>query len=77
LGDGHEERKSDCKRDLSGDGARILQSRSLSDFAATALVDGFGNAADARAGLAVLQVHYSDGENGVVVVVCTLGPPPR
>lgn len=46
-----------------------------SDFAATGLVDGFGNAADVRAGLAVLKVHYSDGENGVVVVVCSLGPP--
>jgi hypothetical protein len=46
-----------------------------SDFAATGLVDGFGNAADVRAGLAVLKVHYSDGENGVVVVVCNLGPP--
>ena len=46
-----------------------------SDLNAIGLVDGFGNAADVRAGLAVLKVHYSDGENGVVVVVCTIGPP--
>lgn len=46
-----------------------------SNFAATGLVDGFGNASDVRAGLAVLKVHYSDGENGVVVVVCNIGPP--
>ena len=36
------------------------------------VIDGVGVAADARAGLAVLQVAYSDGETGVLVVSCDL-----
>jgi hypothetical protein len=45
------------------------------DFALTGLIDGIGNAADARAGLAVMRVGYSDGAKGTLVVVCSLGPP--
>jgi hypothetical protein len=45
------------------------------DFALTGLIDGIGNAADARAGLAVMKVAYSDGAKGTLVVVCSLGPP--
>ena len=41
----------------------------------TAIIDEMGNLADARAGVAVLKVHYSDGTNGIVVVVCSLGYP--
>jgi hypothetical protein len=48
---------------------------SPSDFAATGIIDGFGNPADVRTGLAILRVHYSDGENGIVVVSCSFGPP--
>jgi hypothetical protein len=36
------------------------------------VIDGVGVAADARSGLAVLQVAYSDGETGVLVVSCDL-----
>jgi hypothetical protein len=48
---------------------------SPSDFAATGIVDGFGNPADVGTGLAVLRVHYSDGEDGIVAVSCSFGPP--
>jgi hypothetical protein len=43
------------------------------------ITDGVtGVAADARAGLAVLQIAYSDGDEGVLVVSCDLpgGSPP-
>ncbi len=32
--------------------------------------DNIGNAADARAGLAVLSIRYSDGSRGILVVSC-------
>ena len=32
--------------------------------------DGIGDAADARAGLAVLSIEYSDGDRGTLVVSC-------
>lgn len=48
---------------------------SPSDFAVTGIVDGFGNPDDVRTGLAVLRVHYSDGEDGIVAVSCSFGPP--
>jgi hypothetical protein len=41
---------------------------SPSDFAATGIVDGFGDPEDVRTGLAVLRVHYSDGEDGIVAI---------
>lgn len=41
------------------------------------LIDHIGNAADARPGLAVLRIRYSDGLDGALVVSCTLaGTPP-
>jgi hypothetical protein len=45
-------------------------------FTAAGIIDEIGNAADIRAGLAVLKVRYSDGMNGIVVVVCTIAGPP-
>ena len=36
------------------------------------LVDKIGNAADARAGLAVLRIRYSDGSQGILVVSCRI-----
>lgn len=36
------------------------------------LSDRIGNAVDARAGLAILKVRYSDGSNGILVVSCHL-----
>lgn len=38
--------------------------------------DNIGNAADARAGLAVLKIAYSDGSDGVLIVSCQLGGTP-
>ena len=40
-------------------------------------IDTIGNIADGRAGLAVLQIGYSDGSDGVLVVSCHIpgGPP--
>ncbi len=40
--------------------------------------DTIGNSADARSGLAVLQIAYSDGTDGILVVSCHLpvGSPP-
>lgn len=39
--------------------------------------DNIGNKADARAGLAVLRIKYSDGDQGILVVSCGLaGTPP-
>ncbi len=35
-------------------------------------IDLIGNAADARAGLAVLRISYSDGSEGVLVISCHL-----
>ncbi|HWY94175.1 MAG TPA: hypothetical protein VNX69_03235 [Steroidobacteraceae bacterium] len=46
-----------------------------SNFAATGIVDGFGDPEDVRTGLAVLRVHYSDGEDGIVAISCSFGPP--
>lgn len=48
---------------------------SRSDFAATGIIDGIGNPADVQTGLAVLRVHYSDGEDGILTISCTFGPP--
>ena len=39
------------------------------------ITDGFGNPADVVTGLAILRVHYSDGEDGIMVVSCSFGPP--
>jgi hypothetical protein len=36
------------------------------------LTDNIGNAADARAGLAVLRIKYQDGDRGILVVSCSL-----
>ena len=40
------------------------------------ITDETGNLNDTIAGLAVLSVHYSDGENGMLVVSCTIAGPP-
>ena len=48
---------------------------SPSNFAATGIVDGFGEPEDVVTGLAVLRVHYSDGEDGIVTISCSFGPP--
>ncbi len=41
------------------------------------VTDGIGNAAEARGGLAVLTIEYSDGDEGILVVPCGLeGSPP-
>ena len=53
----------------------LFWKESPSDFAATGIIDGFGNPADVVTGLAVLRVHYSDGEDGIVAVSCSFGPP--
>ena len=37
-----------------------------------AITDNIGNRADARAGLAVLRIRYSDGDLGVLAVSCSL-----
>ena len=42
---------------------------------ATGVVDAIGNLADTRAGIAVLTVHYSDGDNGILVVSCNIAGP--
>jgi hypothetical protein len=39
-------------------------------------IDNIGNPADARAGLAVLSIRYSDGSRGILVVSCHLGGTP-
>jgi hypothetical protein len=41
-------------------------------FAETGIVDGIGNEADARAGLAVMKVAYSDGTKGILTVTCAI-----
>jgi hypothetical protein len=41
------------------------------------LVDHIGNAADARPGLAVLRIRYSDGLNGALVISCNLAGTPK
>jgi hypothetical protein len=38
-------------------------------------VDDIANLADTRAGIALLKVHYSDGENGVLTVSCNIAGP--
>ncbi len=38
--------------------------------------DRIGDPADARAGLAVLRIKYSDGSRGILVVSCNLGSGP-
>jgi hypothetical protein len=40
------------------------------------ITDETGNLADTVAGLAVLRVHYSDGEDGMLVVSCNIAGPP-
>jgi hypothetical protein len=39
-------------------------------------IDNIGNAADARAGLAVLKISYNDGSDGVLIVSCTIAGTP-
>jgi len=46
-------------------------------FTSLPLLDGIGDAANARAGLAVLKIAYSDGARGVLVVSCHLGGTPN
>ena len=41
-------------------------------FTFPALLDGIGDAANARPGLAVLRIAYSDGRGGILVVSCRL-----
>jgi hypothetical protein len=41
------------------------------------LTDKIGNAADARAGLVVLSIRYSDGSRGILVVSCELNGTPH
>jgi hypothetical protein len=41
------------------------------------LIDHIGNASDARPGLAVLRIRYSDGLDGALVVSCTLAGTPK
>ena len=43
---------------------------------AVGAVDEIGNAEDSRAGLLVLRVRYSDGEEGVLTISCHGGGPP-
>jgi hypothetical protein len=38
--------------------------------------DNIGSPADARAGLAVLKISYSDGSDGVLIVSCTIAGTP-
>jgi hypothetical protein len=45
-------------------------------LAGAPIIDETGNLADTRAGLAVLRVHYSDGTNGMAVIVCSIAGPP-
>lgn len=45
-------------------------------FALLPLLDGIGDAANARSGLAVLRIAYSDGARGILVVSCHLGGTP-
>jgi hypothetical protein len=45
-------------------------------LAGAPFIDALGNLDDTRAGLAVLRVDYSDGTNGMVVVVCNIAGPP-
>jgi hypothetical protein len=45
-------------------------------LAAAGIVDGFGNTNDAEAGIAAMKVSYSDGEKGILVVVCALAGTP-
>jgi hypothetical protein len=40
------------------------------------LTDTIGDLADARAGLAILRIAYSDGDRGILVVPCHLGGTP-
>jgi hypothetical protein len=44
------------------------------DLASAGVIDGIGNNADSHAGVAVVKVTYSDGEKGILVVVCSLPP---
>ena len=46
-------------------------------FLTLPLLDGIGDAAEARAGLAVLRIAYSDGSRGFLVVSCHLGGTPN
>ena len=45
-------------------------------FTSLPLLDGIGDAANARSGLAVLRIAYSDGSRGILVVSCHLGGTP-
>lgn len=46
-------------------------------FTSLPLLHGIGDAANARAGLALLKVTYSDGARGILVVSCHLGGTPN
>lgn len=46
-------------------------------FASLPLLDGIGDAANARSGLAVLRIAYSDGSRGILMVSCHLGGTPK
>jgi hypothetical protein len=46
-------------------------------FTPLGLLDGIGDAANARAGLAVLKIAYSDDTRGVLVVSCSLAGTPK
>jgi hypothetical protein len=39
-------------------------------------IDAIGNAADTRAGLAVMKIAYSDGAKGLLVFSCSIASPP-
>jgi hypothetical protein len=63
----------------SSTGIGTYQVRSLDRFVPVAgaitsppFVDQIGNAADARSGLAIFRIRYSDGQKGFVVVSCSL-----
>jgi hypothetical protein len=40
------------------------------------LIDGIGDAADSRSGLAVMKIAYSDGAQGILVFSCSIASPP-
>lgn len=46
-------------------------------FTFPSLLDGIGDAANARAGVAVLRIAYSDGARGILVVSCSLVGTPK
>ena len=71
-----------------GHGPRRAYRDDRGEYVVTGLVDGrapgtlagvtdnIGDLADARAGLAILRIAYSDGDQGIIVVSCHLGGTP-